>query len=160
MNMRLQTLQEVVAFIWLEADLLDHRENDAWLDLWDEKGKYIVPIDPTTTDFDNTLNYANDDHEMRKKRVFRLRSGESVSTTPPPRTLRTVSRFRVLADDGEVVRARCAQNLREFHKDSYRFYSADLEYELARGNDGFKILKKVIRLINSDDAIAGVGYIL
>ena len=158
--MNLQLLQEVTAFIWQEGDMLDHGEYDAWLKMWTEKGTYIIPIDPRETDFENTLNYAYDDHHMRELRVQRLTGGESISTSPQPRTVRMQSRFRVLADDGAQVTVRCAQNIREFRKESLRFYSADLTYELIRSEGSFKIQRKVISLINSDDALAGIGYIL
>lgn len=158
--MNLQLLQEVTAFIWQEGDMLDHGEYEGWLKMWTEKGTYIIPIDPKETDFENTLNYAYDDHHMRELRVQRLTGGESISTSPQPRTVRMQSRFRVLADDGAQVTVRCAQNIREFRKESLKFYSADLTYELIRSEGSFKIQRKVISLINSDDALAGIGYIL
>ncbi|WP_313055558.1 aromatic-ring-hydroxylating dioxygenase subunit beta [Pseudomonas lopnurensis] len=158
--MNLQLLQQVTAFIWQEGDMLDHGEYDAWLSLWSDKGVYVIPINPTEEDFENSLNYAYDDAHMREKRVVRLTGGESISTTPVPRTVRTLSRFRVLYEDAEYVTVRCAQNLREFRKDSLKHYSADIVYELERAGDGFRIQRKLIRLINSDDALAGIGYIL
>ncbi|OIN47037.1 hypothetical protein BLL37_08725 [Pseudomonas azotoformans] len=158
--MNLQVLQEVTAFIWQEGDMLDHGEYAAWLKMWTPKGTYIIPINPKETDFENTLNYAYDDHHMRELRVKRLIGGESISTSPQPRTVRTQSRFRVLSDDGVNVTVRCAQNVREFRKESLKLYSADLTYELVRAGGGFEIHRKVVSLINSDDALAGIGYIL
>ena len=158
--MNLQLLQEVTAFIWQEGDMLDHGEYDGWLKMWTENGTYIIPIDPKETDFENTLNYAYDDHHMRELRVQRLTGGESISTSPQPRTVRMQSRFRVLVDDGVQVTVRCAQNIREFRKENLKFYSADLTYQLIRSEGGFKIQRKVVSLINSDDALAGIGYIL
>ena len=160
MNLNLQLLNEVTAFIWQEGDMLDHGEYDTWLSLWTEKGTYIIPINPKETDYENTLNYAYDDHHMRGLRVQRLIGGESISTSPQPRTVRTISRFRVLADDGVNVTVRAAQNIREFRKESLKHYSADLTYTLVRAEGGFRIQRKVIKLINSDDALAGIGYIL
>ncbi|MDR2625910.1 MAG: hypothetical protein LBC37_06215 [Zoogloeaceae bacterium] len=160
MNMSF-TLQEVTAFLWKEADLLDRKAHDAWLALWEEKGRYIVPIQPDATDFFNILNFANDDHAMRVMRVNRLRSGEAVSTTPPPRTSRLTASIVIEADDGVTVKARAAQHLYEFHKDRARFYASILEYTLTRSGCGdFRIAQKIVRLLNSDDAIASVGYIL
>jgi 3-phenylpropionate/cinnamic acid dioxygenase small subunit len=158
--MNLKTLNEVTAFIWQEGDMLDHGEFDNWLNLWADKGTYIIPIDPMEEDFENSLNYAYDDHHMRELRVQRLTGGESISTSPQPRTVRTLSRFRVLFEDPHTVTVRCAQNLREFRKDSLKHYSADIVYQLERTDDSFKIQRKLIRLINSDDTLAGIGYIL
>ena len=156
----LQLLNQVTAFIWQEADMLDHGDFVDWLDLWTEDATYIIPIDPLETDFENTLNYAYDDHHMRQLRVTRLTSGESISTTPRARTVRSQSRFRLLADEGGVVTVRCAQNLREFRKDVLKQYTADVTFQLVRSGDSFKIQRKLIQLINSTDTLAGIGYIL
>jgi len=158
--MNLQLLNQVTGFIWAESDMLDHGEFETWLSLWSEKGTYIIPIDPNQEDFENSLNYAYDDHHMRVLRVQRLTGGESISTSPQPRTVRTLSRFRVLSETAERVTVRCAQNLREFRKDALKHYSADIVYELERAGDSFKIQRKLVRLINSDDTLAGIGYIL
>jgi 3-phenylpropionate/cinnamic acid dioxygenase small subunit len=159
-KMNLQLLQEVTAFIWAEGDMLDHNEYDTWLALWADKGTYIIPIDPKEEDFENTLNYAYDDAHMRQLRVQRLIGGESISTSPQPRTVRTAANFRVLSEDGDQVRVRCSQHLRDFRTDSLKHYSADLTYDLVRSGDSFQIQRKLIRLINSDDTLAGIGYIL
>jgi 3-phenylpropionate/cinnamic acid dioxygenase small subunit len=156
----LQLLNQVSAFIWQEADMLDHGDFVEWLDLWTEKATYIIPIDPLETDFENTLNYAYDDHHMRQLRVTRLTSGESISTTPRARTVRSQSRFRVLSDEDGIVTVRCAQNLREFRKDVLKQYTADVTFELVRSGESFKIQRKLIQLINSTDTLAGIGYIL
>jgi len=158
--MNLKLLNEVTAFIWQEGDMLDHGDFVDWLDLWTETATYIIPIDPQETDFENTLNYAYDDHHMRQLRVTRLTSGESISTTPRARTVRSQSRFRLLSDVDGVITVRCAQNLREFRKDVLKQYTADVTFELVRSGDSFKIQRKLIQLINSTDTLAGIGYIL
>lgn len=158
--MNLQLLQAVTAFIWQEGDMLDHGEYDAWLALWEKNGTYIIPINPDEQDFENTLNYAYDDAHMREKRVQRLIGGESISTSPQPRTVRHSSRFRIVYEDKEQVTVRCAQDLREFRKDVLKHYSADIIYELRRQADTFTLRRKLIRLINSDDTLAGIGYLL
>ena len=122
--MNTELITQVSAFLWQEADMLDHGEYAPWLESWTPDGLYIVPIDPLETDFANTLNYAYDDAAMREKRVARLCSGESISTSPVPRTIRSVSRFRILTNDGTNVTVRCAQNLREFRTVSTQMFMA------------------------------------
>lgn len=161
MKTDLNLLNEVTAFVWAEADMLDHSEHDSWLDLWNEKGVYIIPIDPKLTDYENNLNYAYDDHHMRKLRVARLENGEAISASPKANTVRSVSRVRILKhEDGEIV-LRCAQNLREFRKENLKHYSADVTFHLVRdAEQGFKINRKIINLVNSTDSLAGISYIL
>ena len=158
--MNTELIAQVSAFLWQEADMLDHAEYAQWLESWTADGLYVVPIDPQETDFANTLNYAYDDAGMREKRVARLGSGESISTSPLPRTVRDVSRFRILSNDGSQVTVRCAQNLREFRKDVLKHYTADVSFELVRSGGSFLIRRKIVRLINATDTLQGIGYIL
>ncbi len=154
------TLGEVMEFVWLEADLLDSASYDEWLALWTPAARYIVPIDPGTTDFENALNYAYDDHAMRQKRADRLISGQSVSASPVARTVRLISRFRLLGASEQGCELRCAQLLTEFRRGRERMYAADLEFRLVRTQGGLRIDRKVIRLVNSTEALGGIGYIL
>jgi 3-phenylpropionate/cinnamic acid dioxygenase small subunit len=153
-------LEEAMRFVWLEADLLDHAGYDEWLALWTPDARYVVPIEPAEEDFENTLNYAYDDHAMRQKRVERLVSGQSVSASPVARTVRILSRFRLLRSDAGSCELRCAQLLTEYRRERERMYAADVFFRLVRGPEGLMIDRKVIRLINSTDALAGIGYIL
>ena len=153
-------LDEAMEFVWLEADLLDSASYDQWLALWTPDARYVVPIDPGTTDFENALNYAYDDHAMRQKRAERLVSGQSISASPVARTVRLVSRFRMLHSSPQGCELRCAQLLTEVRRGRERMYAADLEYRLVRTGDGLRIDRKVIRLVNSTEALGGIGYIL
>lgn len=159
-TMNQDALQSATAFVWMEADMLDHAEFQPWLDLWAHDGLYIVPIDPDAEDFTNTLNYAHDDADMRAKRVARLTGGQSVSTQPRARTVRNVSRLRVLRDEAGVLTLRGAQDLRDFRKDAFHQHTADVTWELVRHGEGWRIRRKVVRLINSTDTLPIVSYLL
>ena len=161
MKMNLDLLNEVTAFIWTEADMLDHAEYQDWLSLWMETGTYIIPIDPNLTDYENNLNYAYDNHHMRTLRVERLENGEAISTAPKANTVRSISRVRLIAEQEDQIVLRCAQNLREFRKENLRHYTADVTYHLVRQPEGqLKIDRKIINLVNSTDTLAGISYIL
>lgn len=154
-------LNAIVEFLWLEADLLDQKDYAAWLDLWDEQGIYVIPIDRSGGDYRARLNYAYDDAAMRSMRVRRLTSGESVSARSAGVTIRTVSRFRRIEDgpDG-AVRVRCAQNLAEFRNAKSHSYVADVTFTLRPDGGSYRILEKVVLLGNSTDALAGMTFLL
>lgn len=157
---QVQTFNEVAAFISYEADLLDHKDYRAWLELWQESGHYIVPIDVHSDNFEDNLNFAYDDAAMRKLRVDRLLGGESVSSQAMDRTVRSVSRFRVLADEGDTVHARCAMMLGEVRHEQTIHYAADLDYVLRRDGEGsFRIERKVVRLLNAEAHLRTVAFI-
>lgn len=156
----LSLLNQVTAFISIEADMLDFEEYNEWLDLWSDTGVYVVPIDPKETDFANTLNYAYDKAEMRRLRVNRLLSGEAVSTQTTDKTVRGLSRFRILEDNDSHVTVRCAMYLSECRHGNLKSYPADVTYKLMKTDNDFRIEEKVIRLQNSDAYLSSIGYIL
>ena len=55
---------------------------------------------------------------------------------------------------------RCAQHLLEYKYDRTRVLAADVTYELVRSGNTFLIDQKVVRLVNSDEALFGIGYLL
>jgi len=160
-NLKEISLNEVIEFIWREADILDRGAYDDWLGLWTQGGRYVVPVDPATTDFDNTLSYINDDRAMRSMRVRRLTGGQSVSTSHAPRTVRTVSRFVTLRAEPEAYEVRCAQILIAHKRDKTEMLAADITYRLVAGGPrGLAIDQKVVALANSADALNCYSFLL
>jgi 3-phenylpropionate/cinnamic acid dioxygenase small subunit len=149
----------VVDFINLEADLLDHKSYEEWLQLWTDDGLYIVPVNTQETDFANTLNFAYDDAEMRRLRVVRLMGGESMSSVALDKTVRSVSRFRLLEETESTVRVRCAMMLTEVRTGNLLTYPGDVEYVLAKHPAGLKIDKKIVRLLHAASRLATVAFI-
>lgn len=152
-------LSEAAECIWLEADLLDGRDYDAWLALWTASGIYAIPTDRTATDHVATLNYAYDDAGMRAMRVARLQNGHAVSTTPAPITVRTVSRFRVLAADATSITVRGAQHLHEYKLGRNRFWAADVTWRLVRTAEGLRLEEKVVRFSDAGDALVAMAFL-
>jgi 3-phenylpropionate/cinnamic acid dioxygenase small subunit len=153
-------LQEAIEFIWREADLLDSHRYFEWLALWTATGHYIIPIERAGGNHAAQLNIVYDDFAMRTARVQRLTSGVSMSAAPSARTVRTVSRFCALGDVEGAAVFRCAQHLIEYKYDRTRILAADVTYRLVRTGTGMAMDQKVVNLINSDDALFGIGYLL
>ena len=153
-------IQRIAEFLWLEADLLDGKDYEAWLELWDDDGKYVVPVQRQTEDFEDILNYAYDDAAMRKMRVARLTSGESASAVAASVTVRTLSRFRKIdpAPDG-AIRVRCAQHLAETTRGQTRMVPCDVTYTLREAGDGLRLAGKIVLLANSDHTLTNMTYL-
>jgi len=154
------TLDEAAAFVWAENELLDRLAYRDWLRLWDPDGLYVIPIDRDAPDAAEALNIAYDNQEMREARAKRLLSGFSMSSAPPARTVRTASRFVVEASDARSITLRCGQMLVEYKYGRTRTLGADLTYTLVRSPDGLKMARKTILLLNSDEDLFGIGYLL
>lgn len=152
-------LQDAINAVWHEAYLLDERDYENWLDLWTDDGLYIVPIDKGREDFADRLNYAYDDAKMRKMRVARLRSSHSMSALTAASTVRTVSRFTVMDERPSEIDVRAAQIVAEFRRDKSATVAANVDFTLRRVDGELKLAKKVIWLVNSEDAMNAMGYL-
>lgn len=150
---------KVTAFLHLESDLLDNKEYQDWLQLWDGQGLYIVPVDHSVTDYKNHLNVAYDDVDMMKMRIERLTGGEAVSTQISQNTVRTISRIRVLAENDDVVEVRASYCLHENNKNGIRTFPATLLFTLKKQSDGFKLMQKVIKIMKSDEHLTTISYL-
>lgn len=155
-----QTLARAIEFIWREAEMLDRRDYRAWLDLWDASGFYVVPIDPQATDFAATLNYAYDDQHMRELRVQRMVSGYSASASDAARTVRTVSRFTLTSDAADVVEVKSAQVIVAYKRGVSTIFAADLTHKISFATGEPRLVEKVIRLIDSTEALSAIGFLL
>lgn len=155
-----QTFAGAIELIWREAELLDRKDYREWLSLWDPAGFYVVPIDPATTDFAATLNYAYDDQDMREKRVQRMLSGYSASASDAARTVRTVSRFTLTSDASDEVEVSSAQLIVAYKRGKSTLFAADLTHRISFASGEAHIAEKVIRLIDSTEALSAIGFLL
>jgi 3-phenylpropionate/cinnamic acid dioxygenase small subunit len=154
------TLGQAIAFIWQEAELLDRKDYAAWNQLWSEDGYYIVPIDPDTTDYASQLNYVYDDARMRQLRMERFTSGYSMSAADSATTVRTVSRFTLAKSEGDEIEVHSAQILAAYKRGTTTLFAGNLTHRIRMTAEGPKLLQKVVRLVNSQDALNALGYLL
>lgn len=153
-------VSRAIELIWLEAQLLDDKDYEAWQTLYTEDAKYIIPVDPGATDFESSLNMVYDDARMRHMRVTRLVQGYSMSAVAAARTSRTISRFTVQEITEDTVTLRSAQVLVGFKRDKFQMLGADLTHRIKITGDDARIDLKVIRLVNSDSAVNASGFLL
>ncbi|WP_432514749.1 aromatic-ring-hydroxylating dioxygenase subunit beta [Kineococcus sp. SYSU DK001] len=151
---------EAIALIWREATLLDAPDYEAWDQLFTPDARYVIPIDPKTTDFEASLNMVYDDERMRKMRVERLVGGYSMSAVAAARTVRTLSRFVVREQAGDELELTSAQVLVGHKRERTFVLGADVTHRI-RFVDGTPLIAlKVIRLVNSDESVSASGFLL
>lgn len=151
-------LAEVTEFLWKEADVLDSKAYDAWLDMWHIEGVYILPIGDGE-DFENQLNLCYDDDKMRRMRIDRFNRGFSISSAPAADTVRTVSRIVIDSIEGDAIKVRAAQHLIEDKFGRQRIWAADVFFTLKKTESGFKIERKIAKLLNSKGMLNSFSYL-
>jgi 3-phenylpropionate/cinnamic acid dioxygenase small subunit len=92
--------------------------------------------------------------------VQRLSSGYSPSVTDAARTVRTVSRFTMSSDSADTVDVRSAQVVVAYKRGVATLFAADVEHRINLSDGEPRIEQKVIRLIDSTDALSAIGFLL
>ncbi|MEV5541460.1 aromatic-ring-hydroxylating dioxygenase subunit beta [Saccharopolyspora shandongensis] len=150
-----------IELVWREAELLDRKDYVTWNGLYTEDGHYIIPIDPQTEDFADSLNMVYDDARMRQMRVTRMIEGYAIAAVDAARTVRTVSRFvpESVSDDEVVLRS--AQILIAYKRGHHDIWAGDLVHRIRLSPTGEdRIVQKVVRLVDSEDAVPAAGFLL
>ena len=157
-----ERVQRAIQLVWHEAALLDRKDYPAWENLFTDDGLYIVPVDPETEDFEASLNMIYDDKRMRRLRVDRMIQGYAPSAVAAATTVRVINRFEVLAVSDEEVTLRSAQVLTAYKRHNTDVLGVDLTHriQLSEGDNPDRIVQKVARMINSEDAINAVGFLI
>jgi 3-phenylpropionate/cinnamic acid dioxygenase small subunit len=151
---------QIARFLDHEADLLDRLALHEWLALWAPQGHYIVPIDRETTDHANALNHIHDDADMRRQRVERLLGGLAPSASPPTRTVRAISRLRVDESAKQQFKVSSSMIIVGYKRQAKFIVAADVTHMMQRAGDTFRIAGKQVLLIDSDEPLGDMSFIL
>ena len=100
----------VEQFYFTEARMIDERKFSAWLDLFTEDTRYLLPIHRNTASHEFTdslgdagLAHFDDDKDVLRKRVFRMSSGRAWAEDPPSIQRHLITNVQVSArDDGQL----------------------------------------------------------
>ena len=144
-------------FLYHEADLLDERRFEEWLELFTDDARYWMPVrdnrlsgpdDPARELEEPGGNYYFDDtKETLRIRVERLYTGSAWAETPPSRTRHLVTNVRIKRDtDGEVeVQASFIVYRTRLEHDRDLFVGRRTDV-LRRVDGGFRIARRTIVL--------------
>ncbi|MBH8581986.1 benzoate 1,2-dioxygenase small subunit [Bisbaumannia pacifica] len=145
--------QELQAFLYREARLLDDRQWDEWLSCYAKHVEYWMPAwdddDRLTEDPDAEISliyYPN--REGLEDRVYRIKTERSGASTPEPRTTHLINNLEVLGQDGDEVTLRFNwQTLSHRYKETQTFFGTSF-YTLDVSGERPLITRKVIQLNN------------
>ncbi len=149
-------LREAVSELLLEeADAIDQRRWDDWLELYTEDAVYYAPAwegdDDLTSDplREISLIYCGNKQRLAD-RVWRIRSNLSSSLARMPRTCHLVTNIRVAASDRESVSVTANFHTNTFkheEKESTVFFGR-YQYQLQRDGEKLTIRQKKIIVYN------------
>lgn len=152
--------EQVSAFLVHEADLMDRGQFDDWLGLWAADGIYWVPCNEDDYDPTRHVSIIYDDYARLEERCLRLSSDTAHSQDPPSRLCRITGNEQVsLGCDGHV-RVRANMILVEVRSGEKNVYGARLEYTLLTAGDSFKIKQKKVILLDNDEPLGNLTFLL
>jgi 3-phenylpropionate/cinnamic acid dioxygenase small subunit len=149
----------VADFLYHEAQLIDERRLDEWLELWNDDALYWIPQgdepDPV-----HRVSIAYDDHRRLVERVMRLNSGFAYSQDPPSRTCHVIGNVRVSGEDEAGVDVTSSLIVAEMRRATQNIYAGRVEHRLSTDDGSFRISSKVVRLVNSDVPLGNVTFLI
>lgn len=129
--------ENVCAFLYKEARLLDERDWDNWLEMYDENCTFWMPAwdddGELTEDPQSEISliyYAR--RAGLEDRVFRIRTERSSATIPDTRTSHNISNVEVLEQSSGIIKLRFnwhTMSIRYNHTDHFcgtSFYTVDV----------------------------------
>lgn len=151
----------VEAFLYREARLCDENQYDAWSELWTDDGVYWVPVNHDDYDPRKHLSIVYDDRAQLQDRLDRLKSGKAWAQEPHSRMCRIVSNVEIGAvrENGDLeVHAKYA--LGEVRDGRQTTYFARVLYYLRADRDGLRMSFKKVMLVNNDEPLHNVTFLL
>jgi 3-phenylpropionate/cinnamic acid dioxygenase small subunit len=158
---RLLLKEEIEAFLYHEAELLDERRYEEWLDLFTEDAHYFMPMrrnvphDRTEREFTRAgtdVNWFDEGKDTLTRRVKQILTGIHWAEEPPSRICHLISNIQVVPTDPAggppaelTVKSRFLvyRNRVETETD---FLVGKREDRLRRENGGWKIARRRIVL--------------
>lgn len=143
---------DLLDFVYHEAELLDLRQYDRWLDLFADGGRYWIPAQPGQTDARLQVSLMLEDRLLLKARIERLGGERTFSQQPESRGLHVLQRPLVTSQD--VQRGVYGLRTRYLYVESrgalQQTFACTALHTLVSPGGVLKILEKRIDLQNPD----------
>lgn len=144
----------VARLLLREAELLDARKWDEWLEMMAPDVEYWIPAwhseDELTSDPRSELSLIYYDSRIGlEDRVFRLKSGRSVASNPAPRTCHFVTNIVARRDEEGNCVARANWQVQSYRQERSAMFFGRYEYLLVAAEPGsWRIRRKKIVVLN------------
>jgi len=150
--------REVEQLLYLQAELLDAKHWQEWIDLFAADGVYWMPVAPEQTEWEGTPSIFVEDKPMMEIRKGRVSHPNAWSQAPQWETNHLVSHVAIESADDATVVVRSRFHMMELRRDAIRHFGGRYTHTLMRGGDGaLRIKLQRVDLFNSQ---ASFDYVL
>jgi 3-phenylpropionate/cinnamic acid dioxygenase small subunit len=148
---------EVEQFLYRQAELLDSRQWQAWIDLFADDGVYWMPPEPSHKTWDGMPAIFAEDKNLMNVRMKRVLHPDAWSQRPLWGTNHVVSNVMIEkhAPDEIVVRSRF--HMLELRRDDVRHFAGSYQHHLKKVGESYRIKLQRVDMTNAQ---AAYDYVL
>jgi benzoate/toluate 1,2-dioxygenase beta subunit len=152
---------EIEAFLFAEARFADEGDYDAWLSLWTDEALYWIPANSDDYDPNEHVSIIYADRERLQDRIDRLKSGGAWAQEPKSRARRLISNIEIEGPDkNDEITVRSNFVLGELRRGRQTIYFAQQIHHLRPTAAGLRMSYKKVMLINNDEAIHNLSFLV
>ncbi|OMP67272.1 aromatic-ring-hydroxylating dioxygenase subunit beta [Domibacillus epiphyticus] len=152
--------QQIEKFLIKEAALLDQDLLNDWLDLFTDELIYWIPSGSSDINPMKHVSIIYDDRIRLEERVKRLQSGLAYGQEPKSKTCHLITNIEVDTDENEKIVVFSNFLIVELRRSIQTIYSGRNEHHLVHIGDDLKIQYKKIDLLNKNEYIGNLSFIL
>jgi benzoate/toluate 1,2-dioxygenase subunit beta len=148
----------VEQFLYRQAELLDTKRWQDWIDLFTPDGVYWMPADPAHTHWDGMPAIFAEDKNLMHVRMGRVQHPDAWSQRPLWGTNHLVSNVVIdkVAKNGDVT-ARSRFHMLELRRDDVRHFAGQYTHHLKKSKGGYRIKLQRVDMTNAQ---ATYDYVL
>jgi len=149
---------EVEQFLYKQADLLDGRRWQEWIDLFTPDGVYWMPADSAHKHWDGMPAIFAEDKNLMAVRMGRVLHPDAWSQRPQWGTNHVVSNVVIdkAAKNGDLV-VRSRFHMMELRRDDVRHFAGQYTHHLKKAKGGYRIKLQRVDMTNAQ---AAYDYVL
>jgi len=151
---------QIENFLYREARLMDEHAYDEWLSLWAEDLLYWVPCNEDDIDPQRHVSIIYDTRPFLEDRIERLKSGVAYAQEPKSRLRRVVSNIEIEEGDNGEVTVYSNFNLTELRRSRQDTFAGRTIHKLRPQGASFKIAYKKVLLVNNDEVIDNLTFLI
>ena len=143
-------LRSIEQFLYQQSELLDAKQWQDWIDLFDDSGSYWAPSDPAHTHWEGMPAIFIEDKDMMRVRMKRVLHPRAWSQQAEWSTNHVVSNVVVeCADPDGTVRVRSRFHMMELRRDELRHFGGTYRHKLRPEGDTWRIKLQRVDLFNA-----------
>ena len=150
--------REVEQFLYAQAELLDAKQWQDWIDLFAPDGVYWMPVTPEQTEWEGSPSIFAEDKLMMEIRKGRVTHPNAWSQAPLWETNHLVGHVCLESAAGNEIHVRSRFHMMELRRDTIRHFGGRTRHTLVR--DGAGALRIRLQRVDLFNAQAPFDYVL